>query len=65
MNCLIIVPAEKLLKHQSGIHLVLYILITELQLHDVLKGPEKCLIEVEVGKLSPAAQHLHQHIMDE
>lgn len=58
---MIIVMAEKLHRH----HLVLDILVTELQLHDVLKGPEKCLVEVEVRKLSPAAQHLHQHVMDE
>lgn len=46
-------------------HLVLYVLVTELQLHDVLEGPEQRLIKVEVWKLRPARQHLRQNVVDE
>lgn len=45
-------------------HLVLYVLVTQLQLHDVLKGPEEGLVEMEMRKLSPAGQYLHQHVVD-
>lgn len=65
INKLLIVTAEKSHRRQRAIHLVLYILVTELQLHDVLKRPEKRLIEMKVRKLSPAAQHLHQNVVDE
>lgn len=47
------------------LHLVLYVLVTQLQLHDVLEGPEQRLVEVEVWKLRPARQHLRQDVMDE
>lgn len=46
-------------------NLVLHILVTELQLHDVLEGPEQRLIKVEVWELRPARQHLCQDVMDE
>lgn len=51
--------------HLSVFYLILDILITELQLHDMLEWPEECLVEVEVWKLSPAGQHLCQNVMDE
>lgn len=31
----------------------------------MLKGPEECLVEVEVRQLHPAGQHLRQNVMDE
>lgn len=46
-------------------HLVLDILITQLELHDVLEGPEQRLVEVEVWELCPARQHLCQNVVDE
>lgn len=46
-------------------HLVLHVLVADLQLHDVFKGPEEGLIEVEVRELQPAGQHLRQNIVDE
>lgn len=46
-------------------NLVLDVLVAELQLHDVLKGPEQSLVEVEVGELGPARQHLRQDVVDE
>ena len=46
-------------------NLILHILVTQLQLHDVLEGSEECLVKVEVRKLCPAGQNLHQNIMDE
>lgn len=47
------------------LHLVLHVLVTQLQLHDVLEGPEQSLVEVEVRQLPPAGQHLRQHVVDE
>lgn len=52
-------------QQQTSPHLVLHVLVAELQLHDVLKRSEERLIEVEVWKLRPARQHLGQNIMDE
>lgn len=49
----------------SGTDLVLNIFITELQLHDTLKGPEECLVKVEVRWLTPVSENLRQNIMDE
>lgn len=46
------------------LHLVLNVLVAELQLHDVLERPEQCLVKVEVWKLRPARQHLCENIMD-
>lgn len=46
-------------------HLVLHVLVAELQLHDVFKGPEERLVKVEVRELHPAGQHLCQNIVDE
>lgn len=46
-------------------HLVLHVLVAELQLHDVFEGPEERLIKVEVRELHPAGQHLCQNIVDE
>lgn len=47
------------------LHLILHILVAELQLHDVLEGPEERLVEVEVRELRPARQHLGQDVVDE
>lgn len=47
------------------LHLVLHVLVAQLQLHDVLEGPEERLVEVEVRQLGPAGQHLGQHVVDE
>lgn len=48
-----------------GTDLVLNIFITELKLHDTLKGPEECLVKVKVGRLTPVSENLGQDIMDE
>lgn len=45
--------------------LILDVFVTELQLHDVLKRPEESFIKMKVWQLCPAAQNLHQNIMDE
>lgn len=45
--------------------LVLDILITQLQLHDALKGAEERLIEVKMRGLLPVCQHLGEDVMDE
>lgn len=50
---------------QIWAHLVLHVLVAELQLHDVLEGSEQRLVKVEVRKLRPAGQHLRQDIVDE
>lgn len=50
---------------EPGRHLILDVLVAELQLHDVLEGPEQRLVEVEVWKLRPARQHLRQDVVDE
>lgn len=41
------------------------ILITQLQLHDALKGAEKCLVEVKVRRFIPVHQHFREDVMDE
>ena len=46
------------------LYLVLHILVTQFQLHDVLERPEQSLVEVEVWQLRPTAQDLGQYIMD-
>lgn len=46
-------------------HLVLHVLVADLQLHNVFKGPEEGLVEVEVRKLHPTGQNLRQNIVDE
>ena len=45
--------------------LVLHVLVTQLQLHDVLKGAEQRLVEVKVRKLRPAGQDLGQDVVKE
>lgn len=46
-------------------HLVLNVLVTELQLHNVLKRSEQRLIEVEMRRLRPARQNLRQNVVEE
>lgn len=46
-------------------HLVLHVLVAQLQLHDVLERPEERLVEVEVRELRPAGQHLRQDVVEE
>lgn len=41
------------------------ILITQLQLHDALKGAEERLVEVEVRRLVPVHQHFGEDVVDE
>lgn len=43
----------------------MHVLITQLQLHDALKGAEKRLVEVKVRRLVPAHQHFGEDVMDE
>lgn len=50
---------------KTALDLVLDVLVTQLQLHNVLKRTEQRLIKVEVWKLRPARQHLRQDVVDE
>lgn len=49
----------------SPAHLVLDVVVAQLQLHDVLEGPEQRFVEVKVWRLGPAGQNLRQHVVDE
>ena len=46
-------------------YLVLGVLVAAPQLQDVLEGGEQRLVEVEVWRLRPAAQNLHQQVVEE
>lgn len=52
-------------KHSPRCHLILHVLVAQLQLHDVFEGPEERLVKVEVRKFRPARQHFCQNVMDE
>lgn len=45
--------------------LVLNVFITQLQLHDALKGPEERFVEMEVRRLTPVCENLRQDVVDE
>lgn len=50
---------------RSPAHLVLDVVVAQLQLHDVFEGPEERLVEAEVRRLGPAGQNLGQNVVDE